>query len=131
MELFELKEEIEVTKADIKGYERNIKRLREELEPKAVDTTKERVKGGTVRTIDDVMHELVKMEKNVQRSKNILDDLYQEVRDKEAIYKDYKDRDKQIYIDKKFYKLNNAQMEIKYQLSKRQVNRICKKIEKK
>ena len=114
-----------------KGYERKIQRLREELEPKAVDTTKEKVDGGGVgRTIEDVMHSLIEAEKGLQKCKNLLDEYYQEVRDKEAVYQEFKDRDKQLYIDKRFYKLNNAQMEIKYGLSKRQINRIIKKFEK-
>lgn len=131
MELFELKEEIEITEADKRSYERKIIRHRQELEPKAVDITKEKVNGGGVgKTIDDVMHLIIEAEKGVQRCKNKLDDLYQEVREKEEVYRKYNDRDKQIYVDKMFYKLNTAQMEIKYGLSKRQVNRIIKKIRK-
>lgn len=131
MELFELKEVIEETEADRRSWERKVQRYREELEPKAVDITKEKVSGGGIgKTIDDVMHLIIEAEKGVQRCKNLLEDYYQEVREKEEIYKTYNDRDKQIYVDKMFYKLNTAQMEIKYGLSKRQVNRIIKKIKK-
>jgi hypothetical protein len=131
MELFELKEVIEETEADRRSWERKVQRYREELEPKAVDITKEKVSGGGIgKTIDDVMHLIIEAEKGVQRCKNLLEDYYQEVREKEEIYQKYNDRDKQIYIDKMLYKLNTAQMEIKYGLSKRQVNRIIKKIKK-
>ena len=93
--------------------------------------TKEKVNGGGIgKTIDDIMHLIIEAEKGAQRCKNKLDDLYQEVREKEAIYQQYNDRNKQIYVDKMLYKLNTAQMEIKYGLSKRQVNRIIKKMKK-
>ena len=131
MELFELKEVIEETEADRRSWERKVQRYREELEPKAVDITKEKVAGGGVgRTIEDVMDSIIKAEIMAQRCKNMLDDYYQEVREKEEVYQKYNDRDKQIYVDKMFYKLNTAQMEIKYGLSKRQVNRIIKKMKK-
>ena len=131
MELFELKEAIEETEADKRSWERKVQRCREELEPKAVDTTKEKITGGGAgRTIEDVMDSLIKAERMEQRCKNMLDDYYQEVREKEKIYQKYNDRDKQIYVDKKLYKLNNAKMEIKYGLGKRAINKICKKIEK-
>lgn len=133
MELFELKEEIEITKTNIKSSNRKIQRLREELEPKAMDTSKERVDGSrTGKTIEDIMHQIIEMEKKVQRSKNLLDDYYQEVREKEAIYQQYKDRDKQLYIDKKLYKLNNTQLDLKYpDIGKRRRNEICRKMEEK
>ena len=131
MELFELKEEIEITEADKRSYERKIIRHRQELEPRASDMTKEKVNGGGIgKTIDDVMHLIIEAEKGVQRCKNKLEDLYQEVREKEEVYRKYNDRDKQIYVDKKLYKLNNAKMEIKYGLDRSVMNKICKKIEK-
>lgn len=131
MELFELKEAIEETEADKRSWERKVQRCREELEPKAVDITKEKVAGGGAgRTIEDVMNTLINAERMAQRCKNILDDYYQEVREKEEVYQKYNDRDKQIYVDKKLYKLNNAQMEVKYGIERSVMNKICKKIEK-
>ena len=131
MELFELKEAIEETEADKRSWERKVQRCREELEPKAVDITKEKVAGGGAgRTIKDVMNTLINAERMAQRCKNILDDYYQEVREKEEVYQKYNDRDKQIYVDKKLYKLNNAQMEVKYGIERSVMNKICKKIEK-
>ena len=131
MELFELKEVIEETEADRRSWERKVQRYREELEPKAVDITKEKVVGGGVgRTIEDVMDSIIKAEIMAQRCKNMLDDYYQEVREKEEVYQKYNDRDKQIYVDKMFYKMNNAQLEIKYGLGKRAINKIIKKIKK-
>lgn len=131
MELFELKEVIEETEADRRSWERKVQRYREELEPKAVDITKEKVAGGGIgRTIEDVMDSIIKAEIMAQRCKNMLDDYYQEVREKEEVYQKYNDRDKQIYVDKMFYKMNNAQLEIKYGLGKRAINKIIKKIKK-
>lgn len=131
MELFELKEAIEETEADKRSWERKIQRCREELEPKAVDITKEKVAGGGAgRTIEDVMNTLINAERMAQRCINELEEYYQEVREKEEIYQKYNDRDKQIYVDKKLYKLNNAKMEIKYGLDRSVMNKICKKIEK-
>lgn len=40
------------------------------------------------------------------------------------------DRDEKIYFDKKYYHLTNAQLELKWGIGKRQINKICKKIEK-
>lgn len=46
------------------------------------------------------------------------------------IYSKIKDRDLRIYFDKKYFKLSNAQLEVKYNIGKRQIQKICKKIEK-
>lgn len=132
MELFELKEAIEEIEADKRSWERKVQRCREELEPKAVDITKEKVSGGGVgRSIDDVMHSLIHAERMAQKCKNLLDDYYQEVREKEEVYQKYNDRDKQLYLDKKFYKINNSKLQLKYGLDISTIYKICKKIEKK
>lgn len=131
MTIFELKEKIEETKSDIKSLEREIKRNRESLEPRATDVSKEKVSGGgNGRTIDDVMSIILEAEKCIQRCKNKLEDYYVEVREKEEIFNKYNDKDKQLYIDKKIYKLNNAQLEVKYGKSKWSLNRKIAKIEK-
>lgn len=46
------------------------------------------------------------------------------------IYNKLEDRDMKIYFDKKYFKLSNAQLEVKYNIGKRQIQKICKKIEK-
>ncbi len=46
------------------------------------------------------------------------------------IYKQIDNRDLKIYFDKKYFHLTNAQLELKWGLSKRHINRVCKKIEK-
>ena len=40
------------------------------------------------------------------------------------------DRNGKIYFDKKYYHLSNAQLELKWGIGKRQINKICEKIEK-
>lgn len=46
------------------------------------------------------------------------------------IYNKITDRDLKIYFDKKYFRLSNAQLETKWGIGKRQINKICKKIEK-
>lgn len=46
------------------------------------------------------------------------------------IYNKITDRDLKIYFDKKYFRLSNAQLETKWGIGKRQIQRIIKKIEK-
>lgn len=46
------------------------------------------------------------------------------------IYNKITDRDLRIYFDKKYFRLSNAQLEEKWGIGKRQIQKICKKIEK-
>ncbi len=124
MTIFELKEKIEETKSDIKSLEREIKRNREVLEPR--NTNKVTNKKDT----NIAVLSILKAEKNIQRCKNKLDDYYEEVREKEHIFNNFSEKDKQLYIDKKIYKLNNAQLEIKYGVGKRAINKKISKMEK-
>lgn len=57
----------------------------------------------------------------------ILDESQKKLRE---IYNKTEDRNLRIYFDKKYFNLTNAQLEYKYGITKRQVQRICKKIEK-
>ncbi len=41
------------------------------------------------------------------------------------------DRNYKIYFDKNYYHLNNAQLEVKYGIGTRRINKICEEIEKK
>lgn len=47
-----------------------------------------------------------------------------------GIYKRIEDRDLRIYFDKVYFHLTNAQLEEKYGIGKRQIQKICKKIQK-
>ncbi len=57
----------------------------------------------------------------------ILDESQRKLRE---IYNKTEDRNLKIYFDKKYFNLTNKQLEYKWGLTKRQINRICKKIEK-
>lgn len=57
---------------------------------------------------------------------NSLDEVGEVIRD---IYTKTKDRNLKIYIEKKYMGLSNAQLEVKYGIGDRQIQKICKKIE--
>lgn len=46
------------------------------------------------------------------------------------IYNRLQDRNLRIYFDKKYFGLTNTQIEMKYGIGKRQIQKICKKIDK-
>ena len=58
---------------------------------------------------------------------SILDDSTQKLKE---IYKKIDNRDLRIYFDKVYFKLSNANLEIKYGLTRRQIQRIIKKVRK-
>lgn len=57
----------------------------------------------------------------------ILDESQKKLRE---IYNKAEDRNLKIYFDKKYFNLTNAQLELKWGIGKRQIQKICKKIEK-
>lgn len=46
------------------------------------------------------------------------------------IYKNINDRDLKIYFEKRYLHMTNAQLELKWGIGKRQINKICRKVEK-
>ena len=56
---------------------------------------------------------------------SILDDSTQKLKE---IYKNIDNRDLRIYFDKVYFKLSNANLETKYGLTRRQIQRIIKKV---
>ena len=58
---------------------------------------------------------------------NSLDEVGEVIRD---IYSKTEDRNLKIYMDKKYFGLSNIDLELKYGIGKRQINKICKKIDK-
>ena len=56
-----------------------------------------------------------------------LDKMQEKLRE---IYGKLEDRNRKIYFDKKYFGLTNAQIELKYGIGKRQIQKICKKIDK-
>lgn len=69
---------------------------------------------------EDIILEYVEMIKT-------LDNANEKIRD---IYKEIKDRNLRIYFDKVYFKLNNSQLQLKYNLTKSQINKIIKNIRK-
>lgn len=57
----------------------------------------------------------------------MLDDSQEKLK---GIYKRIESRDVRIYFDKVFFHMSNTQLEIKYGITKRQINRIVKKVKK-
>lgn len=58
---------------------------------------------------------------------NSLDEVGEVIR---GIYSRTEDRNLKIYMDKKYFGLSNIDLELKYGIGKRQINKICKKIDK-
>lgn len=71
-------------------------------------------------TREDILIMLAELSKDFDECKRKLREIYQKVID----------RDLKIYIEKKYFHFSNAKLEEKWGISKRQINRICKKIEK-
>ena len=79
------------------------------------------VQGGRrLHTREEALLLLAEMDLMLDNSKERIDDIYKKI----------KDRNLKIYFDKVYYKMNNAQLEAKWGISKRHINRICKKINK-
>lgn len=65
--------------------------------------------------------EAIDLISEIINSLNTVDDLIKD------IYSKTDDRNLKIYLDKKYQKLSNAQLELKYGIGKRQINKICEK----
>lgn len=66
--------------------------------------------------------EAIRIISDIINSLDTIDDLVKD------IYSKTDDRDLKIYLDKKYQKLSNAQLELKYGIGKRQIQKICKKV---
>ena len=98
-----------------------VEMLRTKLEKCTSSVTDISVQGGRrLHSREDALLLLAEMDLMVDNSKEKIDDIYKKI----------KDRNLKIYFDKVYYKMNNAQLEAKWGISKRHINRICKKIEK-
>lgn len=71
-------------------------------------------------TREDILIMLAELSKDFDECKRKLKEIYLKVID----------RDLKIYIEKRYFHFSNAKLEEKWGISKRQINRICKKIEK-
>ena len=102
------------------SYEK-IEMLKTKLEKTTSSFSDNRVDGGQkLHSREDALLLYAEMTKQ-------MDDAEYKLRD---IYKRIKDRDLRIYFDKVYFHLTNANLEIKYGLTRRQIQRIIKKVKK-
>lgn len=130
MELPELKETIDDTKVDIVYYENERRRLEVKLLPKASKIDSVSVQGG-IHDREKVLLEYAELGELLEEAKKKLDNL---IRARDAKYNNYKQAnnyDKQIYIEKKILKWKDGKISARHNgISRSQIFRICKKIEK-
>lgn len=131
MNLFELKEKQEETRADISYYKKEIERLEAQVGVGATDYSKELVDSSiSVNATEEALLELTQMTMYLDDAIKKLDNITSLVNNKYNVYKEYNDYDKQIYIEKKLFKWRNAKISSKHNgISKTQINRIINKIE--
>ena len=131
MDLFELIEEIDSTKSDIQYYNDEKERLETKVGVKATDYSKEPVKGGSGNSREDALLQLAQMEMNIEDAIQKLDNLTRQADRKYSIFKNHKDEEKQIYIEKKLKRWSNAKISTKHGgLGTSTIYRIIEKIEK-
>lgn len=81
------------------------------------------VQGGRrLHTREDALLLLADMTSTVDKANELLYKLYNKI--------PLEKRNLRIYFDKVYFKMNNAQLQLKYGLTKQQINRIIKKIKK-
>ena len=98
-----------------------VETLRTKLEKCTSSVTDISVQGGRrLHSREDALLLLAEMDLMVDNSKEKIDDIYKKI----------KDRNLKIYFDKVYYKMNNAKLQLKYGLTKSQINKIIKKIKK-
>lgn len=133
MDLYELEKKIVINKNKIKNKKERIIEKREKLGTKSIDYSKPSVQSSPPKDpLLEAIAQIIKMEEDVEKAIVELNDL---IAEKEAVYestKELKERDYQIYLEKKFKKMSNAQISVKHNgITKRQINRIVKKVEEK
>lgn len=133
MDLFKLKREKAELEASISSTKERIELARSRLDSKAIDYTKPIVQSSPHKDpMGDIIGTIAEMEQYLDYSIELLKQNEKETDRAYAIFKEFKDRDKQIYIEKKLYKWGNDKISARHGgITKRQINKITKKIEKK
>lgn len=132
MELYELEKEKKLLEANVTSLKERITLERNALEGSAMDYSKEMGQTTSNDKMTSVIAKIVEMEKDLEYAISKLDQNKRDVDRQYSIYKEYNDRDKQIYIEKKLLKWSNAKISIRHEgMSKRQINRIVKKVKEK
>ncbi len=132
MDLFELEKEQKLLEAEITSKKERIELEKNKLEAKAIDYSKQPIQSSPHKDpMLDVFAKISEMEQDVEYAENQLKQNKKEVDRLYNIFKEYKERDKQIYIEKKLYKWSNDKISVKHDgISKWTIRRIINKIEK-
>jgi len=132
LDIFELEKEQKILELKITSRKERIALERSRLGSKAIDYSKPTVQSSphkdpmleVITKISEMERELEQAITELEQNRKEIDRLYQ-------IFKEYKERDKQIYIEKRLYKWSNEKISVQHGgISRMQINRIIKKIEK-
>ena len=130
MDLYDLEKEKKILESKIQSKKERIEIERTKLEPKATDYTKVMVQSShTKDSMTDVIAIIVEMEQDIEYLETRLKQNEKEVNRLYNIYNQYKERDKQIYIEKKLLGWSNAKISVRHEgISRQYINKIIKKI---
>lgn len=131
MNIFELEKEQKILNAEITSKKERIELERSRLGNKAIDYSKPSVQSSpqTDSTLN-VIAKISETEQDIEYCQSKLKQNEKEVDRLYNIFKEYKERDKQIYIEKKLYNWSNEKISIKHNgIGKSQIYRILKKID--
>lgn len=131
MDIFSLEKERKILEAKITSKKERIELERSKLGNKAIDYSKPVVQSSPCKDpMLEIFARISEMEKDVDYLITELEQNRKEIDRLYNIFKEYKERDKQIYIEKKLYKWSNAKISLRHGgITKRQINRIVKRIE--
>ncbi len=130
MNLFELKEKKEDVKSDIKYYKNEIERLEAKVGLQAVQIKDIIISNNPRNNRENALLDLAQMIADLDEAQKKLDNLNNLANDKFNNFKEHNDYDRQIYVEKKLFKWSNTKISARHGISKSQIYRIIKKIEK-
>lgn len=132
MNLFQLQEKKEDIESNIRYYKRERERLSIKVGVRSVGITDTKVDGyASLKTTQDALDEYTQMGIDLDDAIRKLEHINLLTNERYNNYKKFNDYEKQIYIEKKLFKWNNAKISVKHDgIGKSQIYRICKKIEK-
>ena len=130
MDLYDLEKEKKILESKIQSKKERIEIERTKLEPKATDYSKVMVQSSHKKdSMTDVIAIIVEMEQDIEYLETRLKQNEKEVNRLYNIYNQYKERDKQIYIEKKLLGWSNAKISVRHEgISRQYINKIIKKI---
>lgn len=132
MDLYELEREKKYLENDILSKQERIELERSRLECTAIDYTKPSVQS-TPRndSMINAVARIVEMEKDIEYLEKKLNQNQTEIDRLYNTFKEFRERDKQIYVEKKIYGWSNSKISAKHGgISKRYINKIIKNMKK-